>query len=107
MRKVKDEYKWDVRRVIDVVRGMIVYQTEAEVQRGVCDFYNWLPKTQGDIKCTIVQDKNRFVGRNQEYKDFTLTLQCKFGGESKDERPFKWELQFHRCKMLVAKQGSH
>jgi len=108
MAKVERDYNWDFLRAIDLIRGTIVYKTTAQLEAGVCAFYDFLPKSFGAEKCKIVINKDRLTDKGpRDYKDFMLNIQCdEVGGGSGKMRPFIMELQFHRCDMLATKQGS-
>jgi len=109
--KCKREYNSDPRRLVDAIRGTVVYSTVAHMEAGVCAFYRFIHDnfTGGVGKyrfCKVAKQKDRWTPPanpppdDSGYRDFMLTLECTWAA-----REYYTEVQFHVCPMLQAKQG--
>jgi len=109
--KCKREYASNPRRLVDAIRGTVVYSTAQDMEAGVCAFYEFIKKSftgeEGKYRfCKIAKQKDRWTppanapADDSGYRDFMLTLECTWAG-----REYCTEVQFHVCSMLQAKQG--
>jgi len=96
-RKVKSDYAGDVTRVIDFVRGSVVYKEEKDVKPGICRLRQYLDAAS--VK--RVDEKDAFAKPLASgYSDYKINFQF----DAKLASTIV-ELQVHLCSLLYAKES--
>jgi hypothetical protein len=112
MTKTRVDYTWDIRKLLDVGRGMIVIQDPAKFEKAVCDLRKWIvdQTAQTTRKCKIVYDKDRWNTNLDPsgYKDFLTNIECTFADGTRNNADIQmiFEVQVQACPILWAKQGN-
>jgi len=111
--KIKNEYDGDILRLVDGVRGSILFGSIADFEAGICHFYEYVKKhgTKAQtIFCDITREKDRWTNgmsaRDDDlgYKDFLINLDCLYGQDANTH--YVTEIQFHLCSTIKAKSAA-
>jgi len=110
-KKAKKKHGGNILKLVNAVRGDLVFKTPADLEHAVCEFYKYVHEKDTQASkhhCKIVREKNRWTNAqvvaedDLGYLDFVVNLECSYSDE---HRPFVTEVRFHLCSVLRAKRA--